>query len=211
MKRRTALTVVLLSLLVATSGCVDLVLGNTPTFESTEANVSEEAIEASGYQPSLSETQNVTRNVSAAGQERTVRVTNHVSQYNRTISLGPLGDQELGRFVVFTSPAVEMVGQTMNPVADWSERRVLEEVATEYAELEDISHEDSRTLTILGEERDVEVFSGTTTVEDSEIEVYIHVTKFRHEDDFVVGIGVHPQQLPDEQERLDEMFQGVQH
>lgn len=205
------LGVLLFALLVATSGCVDLVMGNTPTFESSEANVSDEALEESGYQLSESDTQNVTRNVSAAGQERTVRVTNHVTQFNRSMSLGPLGDQELGRFVVFTTPAVEMFGQTMSPVEDWSERRVLEEVATEYAEIEDISHEDNRTMTILGEERSVEVFTGTTTVGGNDVDVYIHVTKFRHEDDYVIALGVHPQQLPDEQDRLDLLFQGIEH
>lgn len=205
------LGVLLFALLVATSGCVDLVMGNTPTFESSEANVSDEALEESGYQLSESDTQNVTRNVSAAGQERTVRVTNHVTQFNRSMSLGPLGDQELGRFVVFTTPAVEMFGQTMSPVEDWSERRVLEEVATEYAEIEDISHEDNRSMTILGEERSVEVFTGTTTVGGNDVDVYIHVTKFRHEDDYVIALGVHPQQLPDEQDRLDLLFQGIEH
>lgn len=211
MNRRTTLGIVLFALLVTTSGCVDLVMGNTPTFESSEANVSEDALEESGYQPSESDTQNVTRNVSAAGQERTVRVTNHVTQYNRSMSLGPLGEQELGRFVVFTTPAVEIVGQTMNPVADWSERRVLDEVATEYAELDDISHVDSRTVSVLGSDRTVEKFSGVTTVGDNEIDVYIHVTKFRHEGDFVVAIGVHPQQLPEEQDRQDVMLGGVEH
>lgn len=211
MNRRTTLGVALFALLVATSGCVDLVMGNTPTFESDEANVSDDALEESGYQQSASTTENVTRDVSAAGQERTVRVTNHVTQYNRSMSLGPFGDQELGRFVVFTTPAVEMAGQTMSPVQDWDERRILEEVAGEYAELNDISHEENRTMTILGEERSVKVFSGTTTIQDNDVDVNIHVTKFRHGDDFVVGIGVHPQQLPEEQNRQDLLFEGIQH
>jgi len=211
MNRRTALGVALIAVLVATAGCVDLVMGNTPTFESSEANVSDAAIEESGYELSESDTQNVTRNVSAAGQERTVRVTNHVTQYNRSLSLGPFGDRELGRFVVFTTPEVEIAGQTMNPAADWSERRVLTEVAQEYASLNDISHVDNRTVSILGSERDVEQFAGTTTVGSNEIDVFIHVTKFTHEGDIVVGIGVHPQQLPDEQDRQDAMFGGIQH
>lgn len=211
MNRRRAVVVALLALVVATSGCVDLVMGDTPTFESSEANVSEAAIEESGYQQSASDTQNVTRNVSAAGQERTVRVTNHVTQYNRSLSLGPFGDQELGRFVVFTTPTVDIAGQTMNPATDWSERRVLEEVATRYAELDDISHEGNRTMSILGAERSVEQFSAVTTIGGSQIDVFVHVTKFQHEGDVVVGIGVHPQQLPDEQDRQDVMFGGIRH
>jgi len=201
----------LLAVLVATAGCVDLVMGNTPTFESAEANVSDGALEESGYEFAGSDTQNLTRNVSAAGQERTVRVSNHVTEYNRSLSLGPFGERELGRFVVFTTPEIEMAGQTMNPAADWSERRVLTEVAQQYASLTDISHVDNRSLAILGEARTVEQFAGTTTVGNDEIDVFIHVTKFTHDGDVVVGIGVHPQQLPDEQDRQDDMFSGIQH
>lgn len=201
----------MLAVLVATAGCVDLVMGNTPTFESAEANVSDGALEESGYEFAGSDTQNLTRNVSAAGQERTVRVSNHVTEYNRSLSLGPFGERELGRFVVFTTPEIEMAGQTMNPAADWSERRVLTEVAQQYASLTDISHVDNRSLAILGEARTVEQFAGTTTVGNDEIDVFIHVTKFTHDGDVVVGIGVHPQQLPDEQDRQDDMFSGIQH
>jgi|AntDeeMinimDraft_4_1070355.scaffolds.fasta_scaffold00144_40 hypothetical protein len=211
MNRRKTLGVVLLAVLVATAGCVDLVMGNTPTFESAEANVSDGALEESGYEFAGSDTQNLTRNVSAAGQERTVRVSNHVTEYNRSLSLGPFGERELGRFVVFTTPEIEMAGQTMNPAADWSERRVLTEVAQQYASLTDISHVDNRSLAILGEARTVEQFAGTTTVGNDEIDVFIHVTKFTHDGDVVVGIGVHPQQLPDEQDRQDDMFSGIQH
>ena len=201
----------MLAVLVATAGCVDLVMGNTPTFESAEANVSDGALEESGYEFAGSDTQNLTRNVSAAGQERTVRVSNHVTEYNRSLSLGPFGERELGRFVVFTTPEIEMAGQTMNPAADWSERRVLTEVAQQYASLTDISHVDNRSLAILGEARTVEQFAGTTTVGNDEIDVFIHVTRFTHDGDVVVGIGVHPQQLPDEQDRQDDMFSGIQH
>lgn len=193
------------------TGCVDLVMGDTPTFESSEATVSESAIEESGYQLSSSDTQTITRNVSAVGQERTVRVRNHVSEYNRSMSLGPLGDRELGRFVVFTTPEIEIAGQTMNPAADWSERRVLTEVASQYAGLDDVSHEGNRTVSMLGSERSVEQFSAATTIGGEEIDVFVHVTKFRHEGDVVVGLGVHPEQLPDEQDRHDVMFSGLQH
>jgi len=104
-----------------------------------------------------------------------------------------------------------MAGQTMNPAADWSERRVLTEVAQQYASLTDISHVDNRSLAILGEARTVEQFAGTTTVGNDEIDVFIHVTKFTHDGDVVVGIGVHPSSFPDEQDRQDDMFSGIQH
>lgn len=211
MNRRKTLGVALLALLVATAGCVDLVMGNTPTFASSEANVSDGALEDSGYELSSSDTQNVTRNVSVAGQERTVRVTNHVTEYNRSLSLGPFGDAELGRFVLFTTPEIQIAGQTMNPAADWSERRVLTEVAQRYASLNDVSHEENRSVAILGEARTVEQFAGTTTVGGDEIDVVVHVTKFTHEGDVVVGIGIHPQELPDEEDRQDDLFSGVQH
>ncbi|MCU4798967.1 DUF6517 family protein [Halobacteria archaeon HArc-gm2] len=211
MNRRKTLGIALLALLVATAGCVDLVLGNTPTFESSEANVSETALDGSGYELSSSDTQVISRNVSVAGQERTVRVINHVTQYNRTLSLGPFGDRELGRVIVFTTPQIEMAGQALNPATDWSERRVVTEVAQRYAGIDDVSRDSNRTVPILGAEREVVKFSGTTTVGGDDVGVYVHVTKFTHEGDVVVGIAVHPQQLPDEEDRQDVLLSGIQH
>ncbi len=212
MTRRRRLGAVLFAVLILTSGCLSLVTGGTAQFDSSPATVSESALSETGYSESARSSENVTRNFTVAGQERTVQVTNHVAQYERNVSLGPLGEYELARFVAFSTPAVEIAGQTFNPVADWSERRIVRELSAEYSGLSDVTHVNNRSVQSLGEGRSVAKFSGRATVmAGQEVDVVLHVTKFRHGDDFVLAVGIHPQQLPDEQVRVNELFRGLQH
>lgn len=212
MHGRHGFGVVLFAMLVASSGCLGILTDGTATFEASQATVADGTLDETGYELSQQKTQNVSRSFTVAGQDRTVRVVNHLVEYQRNVSLGPLGSAELARFVVFSTPAVEVAGQTLNPVGDWSEKRLVRKLSSQYSGLSDVSHVNNRSVRILGEERTVGKFSGRATVlDDREIDVLIHVTKFPHGDDFVVAIGVHPERLPDEQQRVDSQFRGVEH
>jgi hypothetical protein len=50
-------------------------------------------------------------------------------------------------------------------------------------------------VTVQGTETAVTKFSATATIEGREIDIFVHITKYRGGDDFVVAIGVYPQQL----------------
>ena len=212
MTRRRRLGTVLLVALVLTSGCLSVVTGGTATFTSEPATVSEPTLEGTGYSLDRRTTMNESRNFSVAGQERTVRVSSHLAQYHRNVSLGPLGEYELARFVVLSTPAVDVLGRTFNPVGDWSERRIVRQLSSQYDGLSDVSHVNNRSVRVLGESRSVSKFSGrATAVGGQKIDVVLHVTKFRHGDDFVLAVGIHPARLPDEQGRVDELLRGVEH
>jgi hypothetical protein len=207
---RRALLAPLIALLVVSSGCVGLITGDTAEFESEPATVDDAALESTGYEQRRSDTQNVTRNVSFAGQERTIRVVNHINEYDRSIDLGPLGEIEFTRFIVFSTPGAEVAGQTLNPAADWSNRRVVEEIAQRSGSVDDVQFERNRTVTSLGESREVGVFSGTTEVEGQEIDVRIHVASFEHEGDVLIVAAVHPERI-DEEDRVDTLYGGIEH
>lgn len=210
MTRSNAIGTALLVALVATSGCLGLLTGDA-SFEASPASVGDAALEETGYELSDNRTQNLSRNVSAAGQEREVTVVNHLATYNRNVSFGPLGEQEVARFALLSTPAVEIGGRTLNPVGDWSERRIVERLSSQYSGLNDVSHQDNRTVAALGEDRTVERFTGTARIQGQRIDVTLHVTKFQHGEDFVVAVGIHPEQLPDEQDRVDTLLSGVEH
>jgi len=207
---RRALLAPLLALLVVSSGCVGLITGETTEFESSAATVNDAALESTGYEQRSSGTQNVTRNVSDAGQERTIRVVNHVNEYERTIDLGPLGEIEFTRFIVFSTPGAQVAGQNLNPAADWSNRRIVEQIAQRTGSVSDVQFERNRTVSSLGESRNVGVFSGTTEVEGQEINVRIHVASFEHEGDVLIAVAVHPQRI-DEESRVDTLYGGIEH
>ncbi|MBX0324595.1 hypothetical protein EGH21_16320 [Halomicroarcula sp. F13] len=207
---RKPLLSALVALLVVSAGCTGLITGETVAFESEPATVEDSARASSGYELTNSTEQNITRQVTFAGQDRTIRVVNHVQQYQRGVDLGPLGSIPLAQFVVVSTPGANVAGQTLNPAAQWSNRRVVEQLASRTGSVNDVQSEGNRTAEILGEPRDVGMFSGTVTVQGQEIDVTMHVASFEHEGDVLVVLAVHPDQI-NERARVDTMFGGITH
>jgi hypothetical protein len=209
---RKGILTLLVGLLVVSSGCVGLLTGETVEFESSPASVSDSALEETGYEQSIADEQTIERTVDVAGQERTIRVTNHVRQYQRGIDLGPVGEVNAGSFIVFSTPSASVAGQTLNPAASWSNERLVEEVASRNDQISDVEFQRNRSVDALGESREVAVFSGTTTIEGQEVDVLIHLTSFEHEGDVVVAVAVYPERIDDrESPRVDTLLGGLSH
>ena len=69
-----------------------------------------------------------------------------------------------------------------------------------------------RNVTIQGTETAVTKFSATATIEGQEVDVFINVTKYRSGDDFVVAVGVYPQQLEGQEEsNVLSMMRAIDH
>jgi hypothetical protein len=54
-------------------------------------------------------------------------------------------------------------------------------------------------------------FDGEASIGGSSVDVYVHVTKVKHDGDFVVAIAIYPQALDGEQETVDELLAGLEH
>ncbi|KAA9398043.1 hypothetical protein Har1130_05760 [Haloarcula sp. CBA1130] len=209
---RKGILTLLVGLLVVSSGCVGLLTGETVEFDSSPASVSDSALEETGYEQSMADEQTIERTVTVAGQERTIRVTNHVRQYQRGIDLGPVGEVNAGSFIVFSTPSASVAGQTLNPAASWSNERLVEEVASRNDQINDVQFQRNRSVESLGDTREVSVFSGTTTIEGQEVDVLIHLTSFEHEGDVVVAVAVYPERINDrESPRVDTLLGGLSH
>ena len=209
---RKGILTLLVGVLVVSSGCTGLITGETVEFDSAPATVSDTALEETGYEQSMADEQTLERTVTVAGQERTIRVTNHVRQYQRGIDLGPVGEVNAGRFIAFSTPSASVAGQTLNPAASWSNERLVEEVASRNDQINDVEFQRNRSVDALGESREVAVFSGTTTIEGQEVDVLIHLTSFEHEGDVVVAVAVYPERIDDrESPRVDTLLGGLSH
>jgi len=185
--RRTG-AVLAVCLLLSVAGCTGLLLQEETAFVASEANVSE--ADELAYAHNSTEQQNVTRSVEAAGQEREVTVSNRAELFvNRTPDGSPGA-----AFVVVSSPQVKLAGEELNPVADWSQRDLLMEFSDEfdqYGNLTDVEERETRQVTMLGREADVRVFNATMAGEDGGAhDVVVSVAKVKHEEDYVVAIGV---------------------
>ncbi|PSP64655.1 hypothetical protein BRC76_01445, partial [Halobacteriales archaeon QH_8_67_36] len=222
--RRVILTTVV-ALLVVSSGCVGLITGETVAFEANNATVEDEALSSTDYELNNSSTRSLTRDVEFFGQERTIRVVNQVQRYTSNGSLADIADNEtmgnnetlrdaaanetggdgevagLKRFVVVSSPGATVAGRSLNPAASWSNERILEQVADQTGQLNDLESDGNRTIESLGEEREVSAFNATTQIKGREVEVRAHVVSFEHEGDVVIAVAVHPAEI-DEQDNV---------
>lgn len=211
--RRLLLTAAV-SLLIISAGCSSVLSNQTTEFDAAPASVNEETVESIGYQGGNTTTETLERNVSIAGQNRTIKATNHITQYKRsaTTTRGNtnISIPEASRFAIISMPGAKTAGQTLNPVADWSNKRIAEEVTDRTDMIQDVEYVGNRTTESLGDSREVSIFTGTIMVSGEEYDVRIHFTSFEHEDDVLIAGGAHTVRI-EEEENIDEMIGSVEH
>lgn len=203
---------VLLALLVTTSGCVGVLTGSESlTFNASQATVSDEALQQTDYAENRVEKLQVTENFTVAGQQRTVEVTNWVAGYNKSVDLGPVGEQELARFVVVSTPQVKIAGRTFNPLAQVDNADLVQRFVSQYDQVSNIRAAGSQNTSMLGTSTEVTKFEATTTYNGLDVDLNVHVTKVNHDGDIVIAVAVYPQQLDGEEDAVFELIRGVEH
>jgi len=207
--QRSTLTVVALVGLVALAGCGTL--SGDVSFSASPATVADATQDDTGYEEANVSEQEVTREFSAAGQSKNVTVTNHVAMYERSVDLSVVGDRRAAVFGVFASPEVEVLEQTFNPVEDYSDRELAALAQQQYSGLTVGDEVGTREVAVLGESTNVTKFDGEASIGGSTVDIYVHVTKVKHDGDFVVAVAIYPQALDGEQETVDELLAGLEH
>lgn len=202
---------VLLAALVVLGGCTGALSGPV-TFSASEATVSDDALESTGYEHNRTDNMTVTREFSAAGQTKEVEVKNRVSEYHEQVGIDGLAEQRVAMFTTFASPKVEVLGKSFNPLDEYDNRELAQQFTAQLDNVGDLREVSSRKLTMLGTETEVTKFEATvTTAGGLQFDAYVHVTKVEHGDDHVAAVGAYPQKLPGQQEKVNELIRGVEH
>ncbi|KAB1196130.1 MULTISPECIES: DUF6517 family protein [Haloferax] len=201
-----------LTALVLTSGCLGVLTGEESLrFESEPATTDATVASNAGYETNGTQTFEVNRTFNVAGQEPRVVASNHITTYEKKIDLG-FFEAKLGVFSVISTPAVDVAGETLNPIGDYSNDQLVGLVESQYRGLTDVERVSSRNVQVLGEPANVTKYSAKATfANDRQVDVYVHVTKVRHDEDFIVAIGVYPQQLGGEEDNVLEMMRSIEH
>lgn len=160
-----------------------------------EAEAAVTATGDTGYEQTRQDRPEITREF--AGQE--VKVTNVVTEYQKSVEIPLMGETKLGVFTAFTSPQVKIAGQTFNPIGGWSTTRLVDELQSRYESMNDVQKQGDENHEILGDSRTVSTFSATMTVNGNDVPVIILVAKFNHESDIVVPMGVFPEEKQDQE------------
>lgn len=211
MNRRQYGSLLAVACVVALAGCGFLAGNEALSFSASPATASDQAVSETGYEEQSISEQNITRNFTVADQTRQIEVSNQLARYERQIELGVFGSQRAGVFVTYTSPEVEVAGEAFNPIEDLSERDLLNRSNSQYSGIEVGDRVGSENVSTLGTSTSVEKFEGTASISGSEVDVYIHATKFAHEGDFVIAVGIYPRQLDGEQAKIFTLVESLEH
>jgi hypothetical protein len=201
-----------LAILVLTSGCIGFLAGNEElSFEADAAATDESAASSAGYELNGTRSQTIERDFTVAGETRTVEAVNKITTYEKTLEIPLLGEAKLGVFTVVSSPAVEVAGETFNPIGDYSNDQLVRLVAGKYGGLSGVERVSERQVTTLGTETTVTKYSATATFQgQQDVDVFVHVTKVRDGEDYIVALGIYPQRI-DDAEAIISMIRALEH
>jgi len=206
-----------------TVGCLDAVpfLGSDPmAFSAAPSTVPAAVREAAGYEETNRSELEIERTVEAAGQTQQVVVTNQLVEYGKGVDFGPLDLPIAGRVqaaivTALTTPQVDVLGRTFNPVADMSAADLAAMVQSRYEGLDDVEQVGEETATVAGSPTTVGEFETRAQLVGPGVgvDLTLHISQaVAVGSDLVVAVGGYPS-LARRRERDDvfSMFDGIEH
>lgn len=188
--RRAILAAGATGTLALSAGCIETIVGD---LQADQAAPTDEALGATEFAEYEITEETISETIDFIIEEE-IEATIWISSYTRGIEIE--GEEEEGAaFAAISSPRASVLGQSFNPLAEMDNEEKLDEFGDELdgQNVENITHEGTSSLSILGEDRDVDRFVGEREFEGEPIDVEIHITSFEHEDDYLVLLGVYPE------------------
>jgi hypothetical protein len=214
-QRRRVLSVSGVALTGGLAGCLGFVTGNEVLdVSASPGSVSQSALDSTGYGENTVEEAAIEETFEVADQSRTVRLTNWHSQYDRAVDIELVERFQGAAFSVLSTPKFEIAGRSINPIDRWDTDRIAEMVQDRYEGLEDLQSVGEYSTSMLGAEPTITEYEGSAEIANSgvTIDLRLHVSEaVDHGEDFVLAIGVYPDALPEEEESVETLFEGVEH
>lgn len=209
--RRTYLGSAGTALAAATAGC-GFILGNEPaTFSASASAVSDSVLAETGYEFTENEEMEIRRELSAGGQTREIVATNVQAKHEKSIDLGPLGEQRGAIFTSLTTPQAKVLGETFNPIEDMSARELAQRVQDSYEEFSNIEERGESDVTINGNTTTQVKFAADAALSGNPVELYLHVSEaVELGSDFVVTFGSYPQGKEAEESNILSLMEAVE-
>ncbi|WP_049921062.1 DUF6517 family protein [Halopiger djelfimassiliensis] len=212
--RRTLLAAGATGTLALTAGCLDFVLGKGPLeFDSSRVAPTETALTETEYENQTVEEETIEETIDV-GVEREIRASLWRSHYSKEIEYQGR-THEGALFAAVSVPAMEVLGRSFNPLDDMSNEELLErllsEVDGEQGNVENIRHDESFGLEILGEGREVDRFVGQSEFDGEPIDVELTLTAVSHADDLLVLLGSYPRNFAEEAVNVELLMESVEH
>jgi len=206
-------TVVLVGLVLAVvpAGVLGLAVSDTATLEAAPATPDDAVLNETGYELNDTDTVTVERQLTVAGQDRTVVVNNPQRVYRNQVRAGNRTVTG-GVFATASTPAIEVAGSPRNPIAGESHRELLDRFRSNLDIADNATFENVTThdAVLVGSRTTVTEFETNLTVDGERREFAIYVTSARSNGDIVVAIGGHPTAFADERISIMRLIYAVE-
>ena len=181
--------------LTSLAGCAALT--GSVEFSASAATVPQQALERTRFQKHRTDEPVVEPTYEVGGQSKTVEVKNVVTQYDRAVDLSAVG---LGRyqaavFAALSTPQVDVLGKTFNPVGDMSTDELAALLQKRYEGISVGSLESESQVSVAGTSTTMARYPATATLAEAgvDVDLWIHLTEaVKANDDFVVTFGGYP-------------------
>ena len=201
--------------LAGLAGCTayDVATGDEPAeFAAGTATVADATLSESGYELNDVTDETITREVEVAGRTREVRVTNTVAEYDKAVEL--FGERyQAAVFAAVATPRVEVLGEALNPIADFTTRERAELILSRYENVGDLERGSEYSTTVLDADADVVVYTADGEIEGTgaSVELELHIGEpVSVGDDFVLPLASYPASFSDG-ENVRRMMNGIEH
>lgn len=209
MKRRTLIAGLGIGGLASLSGCLGAI--GMDEHDSTPAGVDPGVRSDTGYEQTNVEELVVEPEVGAAGVSETIVVRNHLTEHEKSVDMGVLGEQRGAVFSVLSTPQVELLGKQFNPVAEMDAAELVDLIASNYDGIENVTFEEQKAITILDQATMRSRFTADAEFDGTSVDVDLHVSEaIETADDLLVTVGVYPQDLRSrEEDNVVALMEGV--
>jgi hypothetical protein len=221
--RRDALEATALALAGSTAGCLDAVpfLGDEQIeFEATPASVPDPVLAETDYREHRIQDVTLERTFAVDNQTQDVVVTNWQAEYDRAVDLGAAGlptDERLQAaiFTALSTPQVEVLGRTFNPIADRDPAELAEMVQDRYDGIGELRQVDEAPAAIGGQSATVGEFETEAELQETglTVDLVLHIAEaVESGDDLIVAVGGYPRVLQEqEREHVFTLMGAVEH
>lgn len=209
MKRRTLLSGLGVAGLTSLSGCLGLV--GLARHEASPAGVNASVRNDTGYEQTAIDEFTVEREVGVSIATETVVITNYMTEHEKAVDMGPLGEQRGAVFIVLTTPQVNALGSQFNPVEDMSTDELVELVASNYDDIGSVSFVEETSVTVFDQSTTQSRYTAEASFQGQPVDVALHVSEaIETEDDLLVTVGVYPNEFDwSEEEQIFSLMDGV--
>ncbi|MEF8807005.1 DUF6517 family protein [Natronomonas sp.] len=197
------------------AGCTGQLTSEGAAFEATEATLSANVQNETGYSHYRTVEDVQTREFSRFGISRTVEVTSVISEYDRAIELGFLGTRiQAAVFATLSTPTITILGRDFNPIADMDTVAIAEMIQDRYDNIRNVQEDASFETEVAGETTAVTRFTADARLVEigQGIEIYLYVSEpVELGEDFVVTLAGHPTAFGRNESTVRTLMGGVEH